>query len=90
MEMDNLRQSSSRNNLKVFGWEHDGNTDAGLIKFFNKMMGADVKEADIDRSHSIGKSDKHIIRFATYRASPYILPTLTHNINYCLENSVFS
>lgn len=73
-EMDNLRQYSRRNNLRVFGLEYDGNTDAGLIKFFNEKMGVDVKEADIDRSHPIGKSAKHIIvKFTTYRARRLIL-----------------
>lgn len=74
-EMDDLRQYSRRNNLRIFGFEHGGDTDAALIEFFNEKIGVNVKEADIDRSHLIGKSaTKHIIvKFTNYRTRRLIL-----------------
>lgn len=73
-EMDNLRQYSRRNNLRIFGLESAGDTDSTLIKFFNEKLGLDVNKTDIDRSHMIGRSTKHlIVKFTTYNARRLIL-----------------
>lgn len=47
-EIDDLRQDSRRNNLRVFGIEQNGDTDNALIKFFGKKkIGVDIKQTYI-------------------------------------------
>ena len=56
-KIDDLEQYSPRNYLvlHVVNESNDENTDEIIIKTFSEELGVEIKEADLDRSHRLGK-----------------------------------
>ncbi|KAK5649644.1 hypothetical protein RI129_000673 [Pyrocoelia pectoralis] len=75
-ELDNLRQYTRRNSLRIFGIKEDINEDVErkMIETFNTYCNVNMKAESIDRCHRIGKPSDNInkpraiiVKFTSYR-----------------------
>ena len=57
-ELEDLKQYSRRNNIRVFGSPEspDENTDVVVMDTVREKLGVELLPSDIDRSHRVGKA----------------------------------
>lgn len=74
--MENLKQYSRRNNLRIFGLdEKDGEcTDALVLQLLREKLNLQLETNVIDCCHRIGKAKRHIIvKFTSYNVRRIVL-----------------
>jgi hypothetical protein len=91
LEIDNLEQYGRRNCLLFHGVkEQEGaatrsqieNTDAIVVSITKEKVGLEISEADLDRSHRLGRKVPSCNVQSRPRPRPIIVKFLSHNIRF--------